>query len=69
MLSNIQASKQKNVFNQYDWYGLTQGKLMMLAKLCKINRDIDPLANNCYCEIRNFFYETDSKIYQHIVEE
>jgi hypothetical protein len=43
--------------NNYTIENVTLGKLLMMARLFKDNQD-DPLANDCYHAIINFFYDT-----------
>lgn len=62
----ITKSKDRATPNNYDWQGLSTGKLFMLAKLCKQHRKQDPIANDCYCAIRNAFYEYDEQSYKFI---
>jgi hypothetical protein len=61
--SNI--NKTERSFNDFTWKHLTEGKLMAMAHICKQAADNgDALANDCYHEILNFFYDYDKKIYE-----
>lgn len=56
--------KDTKKFNDHTWQGLTEGKLMCIARLCKnASRQGDAIANDCYCEIKNFYYEQDKGIH------
>lgn len=59
--------KKQPGFNRFQWNDLTEGKLLMLARLTKLAADNgNALANDCYHEILNFFYEYEFETYQYI---
>jgi hypothetical protein len=62
----MQNIKQAKGFNSFTWQNLTEGKLMMLARICKAKSESDALANDCYHDILNFYYEHDKPTYEYI---
>jgi hypothetical protein len=68
-LTNSNISKTGGSFNDFTWRHLTQGKLMAMARICKQAADNgDALANDCYHEILNCFYDADKPVYDMIVK-
>lgn len=60
-------TKNTKEYNEFSWDKLTAGKLQCLyGLLANLDTGENPLIHDMRCELRNFFYGYDQRIYSHI---